>query len=266
MKIIAKTRKSHYWNEDRFIVGDNFYIVIDGATPLKKKGDTNLACWMVTYLKKNINKYKGFVKDRLIQLSKDAYNELAIESSDKSLLPSASMSWVEDDGEYYNVGILGDCEVTFKTINDEIIRCFSDDITKLDDLAISRMIDVAKTYNIHIVEARKHIQDILIKHRKLINEPGGYSAFTLSNNLVLNEKTFKIRKDLVKEIYLYSDGFSQSFQHLEVYQSHEEMFANSLELDEEIEKIVAQAFADPYCDKYPRFKKIDDITAIKIIK
>ena len=39
MKIDALTRKSHFWNEDRFILGNNYYLVIDGATPLiKNKG------------------------------------------------------------------------------------------------------------------------------------------------------------------------------------------------------------------------------------
>ena len=44
----------------------------------------------------------------------------------------------------------------------------------------------------------------------------------------------------------------------------EEMFSKSLDLEEEIKKIKDQAFLDPYCDKHPRLKKIDDITAIKI--
>ena len=42
------------------------------------------------------------------------------------------------------------------------------------------------------------------------------------------------------------------------------MFKNNLDLDEEIKKIVAKSFSDPYCDKYPRLKKIDDITVIKV--
>ena len=56
MKINAFTRKSHRWNEDRFIYGDNYWIVIDGATPLIKTKEVNLARLMVAYIKKNINK------------------------------------------------------------------------------------------------------------------------------------------------------------------------------------------------------------------
>ena len=70
MKITSKTRKSHY--EDRYIISDDFLMVIDGATPLIKSNNFNEACWMVNYIKKNINKYKGKVLDRLYQISKDA--------------------------------------------------------------------------------------------------------------------------------------------------------------------------------------------------
>ena len=62
MKINAFTRKSHRWNEDRFIYGDNYWIVIDGATPLIKTKEVNLARLMVAYIKKNINKYNGRIK------------------------------------------------------------------------------------------------------------------------------------------------------------------------------------------------------------
>lgn len=264
MKINAKTRKSHHYNEDRFIIGNNFYIVIDGATPLVKTGDRNLACFMVNYIKKHINKYQGRIKERLEQLSNDMFYELNIDSDDTSYLPSASLAYVEEIDDYYHVGILGDCEVTFKTYDNEIIRCFTTELTKLDDISLSKQVEYAYKYNIHVIEARKYIQDILIKHRKMINKNDGYFAYTLAKDYVLNEKEFKINKELVKEIYLYSDGFSQSFQHLKIYTSHQEMFKNDLNINDEIDKIEKQAYSDPYCDKYPRFKIIDDITIIKI--
>ena len=43
MKITTRTRKSHYWNEDRFVLGTNYFMVIDGATPLIKTNDFNEA-------------------------------------------------------------------------------------------------------------------------------------------------------------------------------------------------------------------------------
>ena len=115
MKITAKTRKSHYWNEDRFVIGKDFLMVIDGATPLIKKSIFNEACWLVNYIKKNIEKYQGSIKERLYQISIDAYNALPVKIKEEDYLPSASLSYIEWDDEYYYAYTLGDCEVTFIT-------------------------------------------------------------------------------------------------------------------------------------------------------
>lgn len=64
---------------------------------------------------------------------------------------------------------------------------------------------------------------------------------------------------------MYSDRFAQSFEHLKLYDCHQKMFSESLDLDKEIAKLVDASFGDPYCDKYPRLKKIDDITIIKVV-
>lgn len=264
MKITSKTRKSHYWNEDRYIISKDFLMVIDGATPLIKSNNFNEACWMVNYIKKNINKYNGKIKDRLYQISKDAYHDLPIAIKEENYLPSGSLSYLEWDDEYYYASTLGDCEITFITNNNQVIRCYKDELSILDNIVINEMIKHSKKKNIHLVKTRPYVSDILIKHRKLINKENGYSGFALMEEPIIKPNTLKIKKDCVKEIYIYSDGFSQAFEHLNIYNSHEEMFNKSLNLDEEIKKIVDAAFSDPYCDKYPRLKKIDDITVIKV--
>ena len=264
MKVYAKTRKTHYWNEDRFIIGKDYFMVIDGATPLIKVNNFNEACWMVNYIKKNINKLKGNIKERLLVLSKDGFNKLPVKMKDEEYLPSAGMAWVEYDEKYFYANVLGDCEVTFITKDGQIVRCHTTRLNELDGISISELVKNAKERNIHVSEARPYICDTLLKHRKMINKENGYNAFALSDSPVINEVTLKIEKENVKQIYLYTDGFAQSYDHIFVYKNHEEMFKNDLDLEEEIKKIVIKSFSDPYCDKYPRLKKIDDITAIKI--
>lgn len=264
MKINARTRKSHYWNEDRFVLGKNYAVVIDGATPLLKNNSFNEACWMVNYLKKNLNKYTGSIKERLLVLSKEAFNLMPVKIKEENYLPSAGMSWVEWDNEFFYVSILGDCEATLVTLDNEVIRCYGSELGLLDNKAIIEMVEIAKCKQIHVKEARPYVADTLLKHRKMVNKPGGYSAFTLSDNPVINEKTFKFAKDKIKEIYLYSDGFASSFESLKIYENHQAMFKDSLDLDLEIQKIVQKSFSDKYCDAYPRFKVIDDITIVKI--
>lgn len=264
MKITAKTRKSHYWNEDRFVLGKDYFMVIDGATPLIKSNNFNEACWLVTYVKENINKLTGSIEERLNVLSKEAYNLLPVKIKEEDYMPSASLAYVEVLGDEFSAHTLGDCEVTFVLKDGKIIRCFETELAKFDNISIKELVQHAKDKNIHVVNARPFIKDTLLKHRNMINKPNGYKGFSLTSNPEIKTSCFIIKKDLVKEIYIYSDGFSQSFEHLNVYNTHEEMFSKSLDLDEEILKIKNQSFLDPYCDKYPRLKKIDDITVIKI--
>lgn len=266
MKVYSKTRKAHYWNEDRFINGKNFFIVLDGATPLKSEANFNEARWMVDYIKKNINRYRGTVKQKLAALCGDAFRELPVKIKEDDYLPSASGSWVEFDGKRIDVGVLGDCEVTLITNDNRIIRCYGGELTKLDAIALDKLIEICKQKNTtEIIKSRKYINDILIKHRKLANKPNGYSALTLSPSHEINERKYSFGADGIREIYIYSDGFSQAFEHLQIYKSHEEMFSQIGDIGSEIDKIAKAAYSDTSGARYPRFKIIDDITVTKIV-
>lgn len=264
MRVYSKTRKSHYWNEDRFINGSGYSIVIDGATPLKRDGDFNEARWLVEYIKKNISRYKDEIKRRLSELCRDAFRDLPITIKDADCLPSASACWVEFFGSRAVFGVLGDCEATLVTKSNEIIRLYDDRLNALDKIAIDEMIAIAKNKSISVSEARKYIQQTLIKHRSLANKPNGYAALTLSPDAEINEKRYEYDINNIKTIYLYSDGFSQAFEHLNIYRSHEQMFRQIESIDDEIKKIADASYSDKSCDKYPRFKIIDDITVVKI--
>lgn len=264
MKIYAKTRKSHFWNEDRFVIGDNFLMVIDGASPLIKNKKFNEARWLVSYLKVHLKNYKGNIKEKLLELNKEAY--LNMPNKEEDYLPSASMSWIEWDDKNYYINVLGDCEVTCITNNNKVIRYYDDTLTKLDDIAIAKMIKISKEKQIDILSARPYVNDMLIEHRKLANKPNGYNAFVLNSNPIINAKSYIVPKEDIKEVYLYSDGFSEAFGCLKIYNSHQDMFMKSLDLDIEINKIVSTSFKDNRCNNYPRFKKIDDITVIKMSK
>lgn len=266
MNVFSKTRKAHCWNEDRFINGRNYFIVLDGATPLKSNADFNEARWMVDYIKSRIKSCNGSVKEKLAALSSNAYHDLPIKIKDDDYLPSASCCWVEFNQNILTACVLGDCEVTVKTKVGAIIRCFSDELSKLDNIALNKLIEICAQKNTsQIIESRKFINDILIKHRKLANKPNGYSALTLSPTPIINEKSFAFPVEDIAEIYLYSDGFSQAFEHLQIYKSHQEMFEQINDPGEEICKIVKASFEDRSGAKHPRFKIIDDITVTKIV-
>lgn len=264
MNIYCKTRKSHRWNEDRFIKGKNYCIVIDGATPLIKSGLFNEARWLADYFKNNVSKYGGTIKNRLLTLCGNAYRDFPAEIKNADYLPSAGACWAEWDENYVYIGILGDCEITALTNDGKIIRYFDGRLRQLDEIAIEKMVSAAKEHGTTVLQARKFINDILIKHRKRANKPDGYPALTISPDSNFHESAFRLIKEDIKTLYLYSDGFSQAFENLKIYPEHTDMFRQIKNIDEEIEKIVTRSFSDPNCDKYPRFKKIDDITVVKI--
>ncbi len=263
MKVFSETRKSRFLNEDTFILGNDYFLVIDGATPLIKTGVVNLAWYMVNYIKKHIDKLSGSIKERLEHLSIKLKDELNIPLDDKAYLPSASLSYVEIKEDFVNIGILGDCEVVIKTKDNKLIRFYNESLSKFDNEALKKQIEIAKEKNISILDAREYIQDILIDNRRRLNTKDGYNAFTIGVD-VLSIEEYKIDKNNIQEIYLYSDGFASSFNTFKIYESAEDMFKRSLDLKEEVDKIKQYAFNDLNCNHHPRFKTIDDITAIKI--
>lgn len=264
MKVYSKTRKAHYWNEDRFINGKGYCVVLDGATPLIKQEGFNGARWLVDYIKRNFSRYRYGVKERLEGLCRDAFRDLPIAVKGEDYLPSASACWVEFEGGRAKIGILGDCEVTAIAKDGKITRFCDGRLSVLDKIALDEMCAVAKEKNISNAAARPYITETLVKHRRLANKEGGYAALTLSADGTIDERGFEIETEGLREMYLYSDGFSQSFEHLGVYPSHEAAFSNIGDLGAEIEKIEAAAFGDRSCEKFPRFKVIDDITVTKI--
>lgn len=267
MIIQTKTRKAHYYNEDRIFIGENYFMVMDGATPLLKSGiKPTEASWFVSYIKKNLPKNCQNVVEKLNNISINAVETLKsynFEINEK-YMPSTGLAWIELKNDYIVAHTIGDCEVTARLKNGQIVRVYQTELLKLDNIAVKELVKQAKVNNICVKQARKYIQDILIKHRSYMNKENGYNVFTPSPNpnFKFSKKQFKICD--VEEMYIYTDGLSQAFDELKIYNDHKEMFKTSLDLNKEIEKIVKTAFSDKDCNTFPRFKTIDDIAVIKI--
>ncbi len=204
-------------------------------------------------------------RERFTALCRDAYMDLPVKEKSAAAMPSASACWAEFDGDRLRIGVLGDCEATVIKKDGSIVRCFCGDVARLDAVAIEKLKEICKQKGAtDIIGSRRFIDDILIEHRKLINKDGGYSALTLSANPVINEKTFLLDVGEISKVYLYSDGFSQAFEHLQIYENHIEMFSQIDDIKEEIAKIAVTSYSDRLGTKYPRFKIIDDITVTEI--
>ena len=78
MKIEKYTRKSHYFNEDRYVIDKDFIMVMDGATSLEKSDlKPTSGAYLVNYIKRELPKLSGPVIERLSVISKNIYNTLS---------------------------------------------------------------------------------------------------------------------------------------------------------------------------------------------
>ena len=194
----------------------------------------------------------------LHRLSKDSC-ELGFNKS-----PSVGLAGVKIEKDKLRLFSLGDCEIIYKLKNGELYRFKKDALDKLDGVAISTLKEVAKEKNISIKKSVPFIKDLLRKHRLMKNTPNGYDIFE-----PLKEPSFNLyEKELfikdVESFYVCTDGFSSSFTTFNVFSNLNELFKTNMTIKEIVEKIKEVAFLDKNYDKYPRFKLIDDITAIKV--
>ena len=273
MKVEKLTRKARFFNEDRFVVGDNFCMVIDGATALMK---TDLfkpteGSWFVSFIKRRLSSKSKHVFEKLSTISKQAYDEFCavldkngINPTDFLYYPSAGLALAEVVEDKVVISTIGDCEAVVKFKDGKIVRLVQGELLKLDAYALERMVELKEQKGLTMKQAFAECKDVLVANRRLMNKPDGYNVFTISKTGEFNYLTESYFVKDIDEIYLYTDGFAQTFEEFKIYESYEQTFSKSLDIKSEVEKIVKTAFSDKDCEKYPRFKTIDDIAVVKM--
>lgn len=254
--------RAHRYNEDRFLIKNNLFAVIDGASGLtteQKKGVGTNASRLAGFVKKELSKFKGedfisFLNDLSIKALKDGHD---VETS-------CGISAVIVDGTNIHLFVIGDCSIILKNKNNEVHTFKQRELCKLDEIAVNEMIFIAKEENISIKQARERINDLLIKHRLMKNTKNGYSIFCPSNNPNFVVDHYVLNKKDIKSIVLCTDGFSQCYDKLDVLNNETQLFTTTLSIKEICKKIQQISKSDKNFNKYPRFKLFDDTTAIKI--
>lgn len=267
MKFEKASRKSHYYDEDRIVIGDNYFMVMDGATPLLKTGiKPSEASWFVSFIKSHLAKNQENILEKLDKISLLAYQKFLqlSQNSNPQYFPSAGLAWIEINGDIVDAYTIGDCEIAIKYKNDNVKRIIDYRLPKLDAYALECLKAKAKENNKSIKESLEDIKDILLNNRMLMNKEQGYPVFTISNEPNFQYNHLKIELSKIKEIYIYSDGITQAFDELKIYSSCEDLFSHEVNITELIRQIVNVANSDPELNRYPRFKKNDDISIIKI--
>ena len=262
-------KPSKRYNEDGVIINDNFYVVMDGATGLYKQTfRPSDACYFVKEFKKRFVNCNDFEKE-LSNLSKILYSIFIKKYIRKSLkrshIPSIGLSFVVID-EVNNKAFLytlGDPVVFVKYKDGSYLYFKEDNLTLLDKYAIDNMINISRKEGISIKEAKKKVSNLIVENRNKLNKDNGYNVFSLYKdgyNFKLSKK--EINLDNVSYIALASDGFIQAYDTFKIYDNILDLFDN--DLLQTYLKMKYLAYKDKDLNIYPRFKLIDDTTAIKI--
>ena len=125
------------------------------------------------------------------------------------------------------------------------------------------MINISRKEGISIKEAKKKVSNLIVENRNKLNKDNGYNVFSLYKDgydFKLSKK--EINLDNVSYIALASDGFIQAYDTFKIYDNILDLFDN--DLLQTYLKMKYLAYKDKDLNIYPRFKLIDDTTAIKI--
>lgn len=267
--ILTKGGKSDNENEDCVYLCDDFGFVMDGATGLLKENITNCvsdAKWYVeefkNFLIKNLKTKKNLkeiMKDGITYVS-NTYNNIEGATSVKSK-PSSGIALFRKNENNIEYFILGDCQLIIKDKKDIITKLQLNDLPKLDNINIGRMVKIAKEKNINVIDARPLINDYLVETRLTQNTNNGYWILSDDINAVDHALQGTLNLKDIKQIIGLTDGFSQLYEVFKVF-TYEELVNlinnKKISLDNLYDTLFTLQENDSNCNRYPRFKIRDD--------
>lgn len=182
-------------------------------------------------------------------------------------IPSACIAIVKENKDNYEFFVLGDCSIIYGNRENQTLIT-NDDIRKLDNDKIEKMISIAKEKNINVCDAYKIIIPDLKKQRLLKNKPNGYYILDIDESAVEHGKYTVISKKDIDMIIIMSDGFSTYYEHLNLEKNYKTFFLKNYDMDVDTlyKQLREREISDKYLNKYPRYKISDDASIIKIIK
>lgn len=275
MKIVEtfiKGSKDSYC-EDALYVCDKFAFLLDGATCIADnitECETD-AVWFV-------NEWKKFLIEALKE-NKDLINILNIGTSiiykkymsypgadKKEDKPSSSISIIRERENYLEYYTLMDSVILLRMKNGKTIYLIDNRLQNLDDINLNILKSIAKRKGKKINECLPEIYPYILENRKKMNTPFGYGALSLSTDGLNTAIQGKFNLTEIKDIMLFSDGFAESYDLFGIYKNSFEIIecVSNNDLNNEVNRLLSEQNKDPYCEKYIRNKKTDDISIIYV--
>ena len=260
-------------NEDIIWYGNNFVIVLDGSTGLRKKSledGANIARWYVTRFKDAIDSYINEsitlckIVTKCMERVEKEFKKVHSAKVDKVDLPSASVTIIRIHNNKLELFSLGDCTTVIKSKEGKIVTVYDDTVTRLDNKVIEEMIAIREKKGIDIVAAREEVNNLLIENRYKKNTREGYWILGFDKEAVNHAFYNEFDLEKIDKVYMMSDGMAEYYENLKLVYSIDE-FIN--EVDKEGAEFLYKQMRqiqedDKLCNKYPRIKPKDDVSLV----
>lgn len=254
-------------NEDFYLIGNTYIVVLDGATSLKEEKEGQKASWFVRELCKNL---KAFILEDNISLQESLLR--AWQSLEKEILSqtdvSASIVIARERNKRIEIYNLGDCTTYIQRKNGKTDCLFDSSVSKLDNRVLKRMLKISTEKDITVKEARqeKEIQQMLLKNRDLKNTEQGYYILDTKGTGIREGRVKIYSKDEVKSLLMMTDGFACVVDTYHLFESPIELmeFISKNPIESVYSQLTKVVKEDKDYNQFPRFKDIDDSTAVYI--
>ncbi len=202
------------WGEDRTFRGNNYWGVIDGATPIdviETCGFMSQAEWFADGLKHYIES-KSYVSDFpkiCLDYSKQKPAAVVFQAEDYNM-PSATIAAVTENDGKLNGFVLGDCGITIRTVDgsvhsftDNRSHKYSDKTLAAKNRAVENGLDTADA-----------IRQQKILNRGEMNTDGGYWTVAAKGDFTKEFLRIEFPLSEVTHCIIYTDGLTQFLDEL----------------------------------------------------
>ena len=269
MEVNSISKGYREYNEDMVIViKDHLFVVVDAATALcpphhlptdgvylnNKLKEEILSLYNNKKLKpSNFEKEMNRVSKRLYKDFIKGHKDI----KERYQFPCAAMAFCFIDVCDVHIFTIGDC-VAFIRQKDGRCKYISDKTIPLMD---KKAVDYYQSIDIYEFE---EMYEVLRKNRDLLNKNGKRAMFSLypKPNLKFKHQVFDIRE--LSEVYLCSDGYYDAFEDLKFFKSRRALFNIKNDLQDVYHMILSESQKEDTLKRYPRLKRIDDISAVRV--
>ena len=270
--LICKNGKS--WNEDYAFLGNGYGFVLDGASNVT--GEHFSSCetdakWFAQEFGKFLESALKDYSKSIVEIMKDGIVEVTEKyhnlTNHKKIvdMPSSCVSAfrLNQDNTELEYFVLGDSGIAINK-NGKINDIIDLAVTYLDKVDLESMKKISTEKNISVLKARKFIDKQMLKKRLTKNTPNGYWILGDDVKACDNALYGKIKIEKGDLILLYTDGFSQIWNTIFIH-SLSDVFSllnSGKSLENLYQELYDEQEKDAECNKFPRFKKRDDASAI----